>query len=221
MTSGGLALQRDEAWSFVGDKGNKQWIWLSSTLTDNDITTTAPQSSGGGILIITAPTAQDAITLLQGDSDIISRSGAAAGCTLTFTRFFSDPTLLGDAIDFDGKDQVELNASGAPSSGTVTTPDTSFLQNGLADLPEGILNTKSLIANSCVARNADGSSSFNITGAGGLPDSPGNMTAEYPTGDVKPIPGTGDNWQPGDSIIEPQGIYELPNGELILSHGCQ
>jgi len=24
-----LTLQCDEAWSFVGDKGNKQWIWLA------------------------------------------------------------------------------------------------------------------------------------------------------------------------------------------------
>ena len=26
---GRLTIQCDEAWSFVGDKGNKQWIWLA------------------------------------------------------------------------------------------------------------------------------------------------------------------------------------------------
>ena len=26
---GKLTLQCDEAWSFVGSKGNKQWIWLA------------------------------------------------------------------------------------------------------------------------------------------------------------------------------------------------
>ena len=153
------------------------------------------------------------------DSDIISSSGSAVGGNITLTRLFSEPTPPGSALNFDGNNQVDVNASGAIASGTITTPDTSFLQNSLADLPEGILNTESLIAGSCVARNDDGSSSFNITGSEGLRDRPGNSTTGYDTGDAQPIPEEG--WQPGDLIVEPQGVYQLPDGELVLSHACQ
>lgn len=34
---GKLILQCDEAWSFVGDKGNKQWIWLALDVTTREI----------------------------------------------------------------------------------------------------------------------------------------------------------------------------------------
>ncbi|MGB3615417.1 MAG: filamentous hemagglutinin N-terminal domain-containing protein, partial [Elainellaceae cyanobacterium] len=212
---------------------------------NSDVTTTAPEASGGDVFINAASNAENSLTTLEGDSDIttnslgnggnitiggsaiiafddsdiISSSGAANGGNITLTRFLSEPTPPGNAVDFDGNNQVDLNASGALSSGTITAPDTSFLQNSLADLPEGILNTESLIAGSCVARNEDGSSSFNITGAEGLRDRPGNATTGYDTGDAQPIPEEG--WQPGDPIVEPQSIYQLPNGELVLSHACQ
>ena len=95
-----------------------------------------------------------------------------------------------------------------------------FIRNSLNNLPEGVINTESLIANSCVVRNEDGSSTFIITGAEGLGDRPGNPSPTlYPTGDVQSIPGEG-SWQPGDPIIEAQDVYQLPNGELVISHSC-
>jgi len=214
-------------------------------LTDSDIRTAATNSSGGDIRINTAQTTQNALTILDGDSDIttnslgdggniiiggagivafddsdiISSSGSADGGNITLATFFSETTPPGNAIDFDNNSQVDLDASGALASGTITTPDTSFLQNSLADLPEGILNTENLIANSCVVRNEDGST-FVITGSGGLPERPGNTSTEYATGAAQPVPGV-EGWQPGDPIVEPQGVYQLPNGELLLSHSCQ
>ncbi|MEO0406263.1 MAG: filamentous hemagglutinin N-terminal domain-containing protein [Cyanobacteria bacterium P01_A01_bin.135] len=214
-------------------------------LVDSDISTAARQSSGGNITINTLPNTQGSFTRLEGDSDIttnsqgnggniiiagnaiialddsdiVSRSDSARGGNITLTRLLSEPTPPGNADDFDGNDQVDLNASGAIASGTITLPDTSFIQNSLADLPEGIINTESLIAGSCVVRNEDGSSTFTITGAGGLRDRPGTTTTNYPTGEVQPLPVEG--WQPGDRIVEPQGVYQLPNGEIVLTHACQ
>ena len=34
---GKLTLQCDEAWSFVGNKGNKQWIWLALDVITKEI----------------------------------------------------------------------------------------------------------------------------------------------------------------------------------------
>ncbi|UBF25599.1 hypothetical protein K9N68_29180 [Kovacikia minuta CCNUW1] len=27
-------------------------------------------------------------------------------------------------------------------------------------------------------------------------------------------------WKPGDPIVEPQGVYQLPNGQLVMSREC-
>lgn len=32
-----MTLQCDEAWSFVGNKGNKQWLWLALDVTSREI----------------------------------------------------------------------------------------------------------------------------------------------------------------------------------------
>ncbi|MEO0406119.1 MAG: hypothetical protein AAF289_02085, partial [Cyanobacteria bacterium P01_A01_bin.135] len=215
-------------------------------LDSGDVTTAAANNSGGNILINAAPEAQSAISQLRGDSDIttdsqgdggnitirgagivafddsdiVSRSRDASGGDISLNAFFSESSPPGDANDFDDNRQVDLNAAGALAPGIIATPDTSFIQNSLADLPENILIPDDLIANSCIARNEDGSSSFVITGGGGLPEQPGSTTAEYATGDVQPIPDA-EGWHPGAPIIEPQGVYQLPNGELVLSHSCQ
>ncbi|MEG4218926.1 IS1 family transposase [Microcoleus sp. Pol14C4] len=36
-TQGQLAVQMDELWSFVDDKGNKQWVWLAQDVTTREI----------------------------------------------------------------------------------------------------------------------------------------------------------------------------------------
>jgi large exoprotein involved in heme utilization and adhesion len=111
-----------------------------------------------------------------------------------------------------------------------TTPDVSFIQNSLTELPENQLNTDSLLANSCIVRrNQPTRGSFTVTGTGGLPQHPGDAQASsFPTVDVETLPGDGTtsntnpnrSWQQGDPIVEPQGVYRLPNGKLVLSREC-
>jgi insertion element IS1 protein InsB len=36
-TQGQLTVQMDELWSFVDDKGNKQWVWLAQDVTTREI----------------------------------------------------------------------------------------------------------------------------------------------------------------------------------------
>ncbi|MEO1523089.1 MAG: hypothetical protein AAFU78_20260, partial [Cyanobacteria bacterium J06633_2] len=248
-------LQLGDSHSIQGDAGNIFiTVDGSLTLRDSDITTEAVAFSGGEITIragnIRLLGDSDIQTFVQNgvesggditltadsiiafdDSDILAfaADGRGGNITLNTLAFFGenfDPEAsANDPIEtLDNNDRVDINASGAVN-GVITLPDVSFVQNSLNDLPEGIINTEALIVNSCVIRNEDGSSTFIITGSGGLGDRPGNAGALiYSTGDVQNVADDSNvvrhEWQAGDPIIEPQSVYELPNGELVLSHEC-
>ncbi|WNZ26253.1 filamentous hemagglutinin N-terminal domain-containing protein [Leptolyngbya sp. NK1-12] len=184
---------------------------------DSDIRTQVNQGEGsGGNITLSA----DAIVAFD-DSDIVTRAPEGQGGNIRFDT----PAFFGEAYIPDTRaaenNQVEVDASGV-RSGVVTAPDVSFIQNSLADLPTSAINTDQLLANSCIARTETGGT-FLITGTGGLPAAPGNDAASaYPTGEVRAIPTeeAPTDWQPGDPIVEPQGVYRLPDGRLVMSRDC-
>jgi filamentous hemagglutinin family protein len=195
---------------------------------DSDITTNVNQGrSQGGNITLTA----DSI-LAFADSDILAfaRDGRGGNVTLNTPAFFGEnyqsvssntnPDLL------DGNDRVDINATGSVSSGQIVLPDVSFIQNSLTNLPETAIDPDQLLANSCIARTEQGGT-FLITGSGGLPTRPGDAPlSAYPTGAIRAIPAiqseaTPSQWQMGDPIQEPQSVYQLPDGRLVLSRECQ
>jgi large exoprotein involved in heme utilization and adhesion len=124
---------------------------------------------------------------------------------------------------------VDISASGNLANGSISIPDVSFIQNNLTELPAIQLNTETILANSCIARSSPGEGTFNITGAGGLPSRPGNTSAStFPNGSVQSLRGRESNsislshrsWQIGDRIMEPQGVYRLADGRLVMSREC-
>lgn len=168
------------------------------------------------------------------DSDILAfaRDGRGGNITLNTPAYFGSnfqaTSLDADPDSLDGNNRADINATGAVS-GVITLPNVSFIPNSLVELPENAINTASLIANSCVARSRDSEGTFIITGAGGLPVRPGDASVSpYSTGTVRTVPtdelsessGASRPWRKGDSILEPQGLYQLENGELILSRKC-
>ncbi|NEQ97093.1 MAG: filamentous hemagglutinin N-terminal domain-containing protein [Cyanothece sp. SIO2G6] len=180
---------------------------------------------GGGNIILSA----DSILAFE-DSDILAFADEGQGGDITldtiafFGENFTTASLNQNPDELDGNDRVDINATGA-FSGTVTLPDLSFIRNSLNTLPDTLVDPDTLIANSCVVRSEAGRSTFIITGAGGLPQQPGDSgVANYPTGDIQSIPddssSTAPQWHIGHPIIEPEGVYQLPNGELILTHPC-
>jgi hypothetical protein len=108
---------------------------------------------------------------------------------------------------------------------TLNTPDVDP-SRGLAQLPQNLIETNRILANSCIVRRrGEAQGSFLITGNGGLPQRPGEPAAPwFPTGDVQPIPDPrSPNHRPSSShapILEIDGIYQLPSGQVILSREC-
>ena len=113
----------------------------------------------------------------------------------------------------------ELGVSGVTN---INTPDNSSIQNSFTGLSPNVIDTNALIANSCISRGTKRQeNSFTITGSGALRYSPGNgFVSAYTTGDVRSVEPTSRPWKKGDPIIEPTGLYRLPNGQLILSRSC-
>ncbi|MBN8564839.1 MAG: filamentous hemagglutinin N-terminal domain-containing protein [Leptolyngbya sp. UWPOB_LEPTO1] len=121
----------------------------------------------------------------------------------------SEPTNLSDITA----------SSGVGFSGTVTlaTPDTDELQNNLGQLPQISIDTNVLLSNSCIVRNHR-NGTFYITGTGGLPTTANDLSI-YSTGTIQPVnpPSTGNQKA---AIVEPQGVYPLANGQLVMSREC-
>ena len=68
---------------------------------------------------------------------------------------------------------------------------------------------------------------FYFKGSGGLRARPGNAPlSTYSTGSVSNLPeqelSTQQRrpWKKGDSIVEPQGMYQLPNGKIFMGNEC-
>jgi filamentous hemagglutinin family protein len=202
---------------------------------DSNISTSVVSGAGGGGDIkLTA----DSILAFD-DSDIFAFAQDGKGGNITFDTpaFFGEnyrPATPGtNPLTLEENNRVDINASGAVS-GVIVLPDTSSIQNNLSKLPQNAIDTNALIANSCIARrNQQQNGSFFITGSGGVPVRPGDTPLpSYSTGDVQPVPSeiestklpsstpTKRRWQLGDPVVEPSGVYELPNGKLVLGKEC-
>jgi filamentous hemagglutinin family protein len=196
---------------------------------NSDIRTDLSNSdSRGGNIFLTA----DRIIALE-DSDILAFAPEGQGGDIIFnTRAIFSDSLFNPAQTSTDRNSLQLlnnngrsdiNASGVVSGNIIGVPDISFIQNGLTELQNNTIDTNALIANSCIARSPKQEGSFIITGTGGLPTRPGEAVASsYPTGDVQNI--SNDNaasdWRKGDQIVEPEGVYRLANGDLVMSREC-
>ncbi|MHC5823111.1 MAG: filamentous hemagglutinin, partial [Nostoc sp.] len=113
----------------------------------------------------------------------------------------------------------ELGVAGTIS---INAPDTSSIKNSFTELSP-VIDTNALIANSCISRGTKRQeNSFTITGSGALTNNrPDNvLVSNYTTGEVRGVEITSRPWKKGDPIIEPQGLYRLNNGQLLLSREC-
>ncbi|PIG94619.1 hypothetical protein [Gloeocapsopsis sp. IPPAS B-1203] len=122
---------------------------------DSDIRTDLTSSAGsGGNINLTANS-----IIAFDDSDILAFApeGQGGNITLNTPVFFGFGYRPGASETnyaiLDGNNRVDVNASGAIASGNITTPDTTFVQNSLTELPEDVLdaNTPVAIANKVIS----------------------------------------------------------------------
>ncbi|MGQ4650098.1 two-partner secretion domain-containing protein [Lyngbya aestuarii] len=194
---------------------------------DSDIRTDVASGVGGGGNI----TLRADSVIAYDDSDILAfaQDGRGGDITLNTPAFFGEnfqPAPKNtNPKTLDDNDRVDVNATGAVE-GNIDLPDVSAIQNGITPVKDNLINTEELIASSCIARTEQPESTFYITGTGGFAERPGDaQTSIFPLGTIRNIPSDSDTppsrtWQEGDPIIEPQGVYRLPNGELVLSREC-
>lgn len=214
MRNGDIVTQAQQS-----DGGNISVISLGSApivlLEDSDIATDS-LGNGGNITL-------DSVVITFDDSDILARSFDARGGNITLGPFFSDTLPFGAVSPTENNARVDVSADGQLASGAITTPNTSFIQNSLNQLPALVTDPSTLIAGSCIARTDNNQGAFVATGSGGLAARPGDgVISSYPTGSVQPLPATEPQavWQPGDPIVEPTGAFSLPDGRLVLAREC-
>ncbi|BAY72736.1 filamentous hemagglutinin N-terminal domain-containing protein (plasmid) [Anabaena sp. FACHB-709] len=196
---------------------------------NSDIRTDLSGGNGkGGDISLTA----DIIIALE-DSDILAFAPEGQGGDIRFnTRaVFSDSLYSPRQTTSDrnslqslsNNNRSDINATGTVSGNIIGVPDISFIQNGLTELENNPIDTNALIANSCIARSPKQEGTFIITGTGSLPHRPGEAAASsYPTGDVQSVTNNSaaSSWKKGELIVEPQGVYRLANGDLVMSREC-
>ncbi|NEO95345.1 MAG: S-layer family protein [Moorea sp. SIO3G5] len=191
---------------------------------DSDITTSvfSGADNGGNITITT-----DSLIAFA-DSDILAFARDGRGGDITFTTpiffgFAFRPAPKGtDPATLDNNNRVDINASGAVD-GVITLPNLDFIENSLTELPENLIDTDNLLANSCIVRTSEQEGKFIITGGGNLPTRPGDASvSRYPTGEVRMVTSESASrpWQKGDPIVEATGVYQLPNGHLVMGREC-
>lgn len=190
---------------------------------DSDIRTNVSQGQGGGGDIELAAD----LILAFADSDILafSADGAGGDITLNTPAFFgegfqSSPQLTTqqELEALDGNGLVDINATGSIASGNISLPDVSFIENSLNELSAELVSTEALTAGSCIASASDAQGTFVVTGSEGLPQQPGEQTlSSFATGVVQSLPDVAAS----TTLQEAQGVYQLADGRLVLSHHCR
>ncbi|WP_204137509.1 filamentous hemagglutinin N-terminal domain-containing protein [Halomicronema sp. CCY15110] len=177
---------------------------------DGDITTDS-FGNGGNITL-------NSIVVAFDDSDILARSEDARGGNITLGPLFSETLPIGAVSPVEGNNRVDISADGRIASGNISTPDVSAVENSLNELSGDLVDTAALTAGSCIARSDDAEGSFVVTGGEGLPQRPGgDNISVYPTGTVQTVPETA----AANTLQEPQSVYRLADGRLVLSHECE
>ncbi|QLE41829.1 filamentous hemagglutinin N-terminal domain-containing protein [Nostoc sp. C052] len=185
------------------------------------ISTTAGRSQAGGDGGNININSKFIVAIPKEDSDIKANAytGSGGRVQINSQGIFGIESRPKPTEKSDITASSELGVSGTTN---INAPDTSSIQNSFTGLSPNVIDTNALIANSCIVRSPKQKGTFFITGSGGLRNSPGDgLISNYSTGEVRNVEPTSRTWKKGDAIVEPQGLYRLADGRLILSRECQ
>ncbi|MCC5600729.1 filamentous hemagglutinin N-terminal domain-containing protein [Nostoc favosum] len=186
------------------------------------ISTTAGRSQAGGDGGNININSKFIVAIPEENSDISANaySGTGGNVQINSQGIFGIESRPKPTEKSDITASSELGVSGVIK---INAPDTSSIQNSFTELSANVMDTDALIANSCISRSPKQEGTFFITGSGGLRNSPGDeLISIYSTGEVRSVNDkTSRTWKKGDRIVEPQGVYRLADGRLVLSRECQ
>ena len=209
--------------SLNGSGGQIQATADNILLVDGDFQTVVGFGRGsGGDIVLSA----DYVIALE-DSDLLSFSadGRGGSIDLSQTTLFSqdlnsvsvDPNNRLEFIALNGNERADVNATGGVESGQILINDASFIINNLAELPSSLVDTEALVTSACITERQNDTSTFTVRGSDRTPLSPTDpLSNNYSLGAVQTIPET-----QGQTIQEPEAIYQTADGRLLMSHRCQ
>ena len=213
--------------STVSGRGGNITLAITDNLILNDnslISAEATNNADGGNVNIDT---DFIIAFPNQNNDIIASAEDGVGGNINI-RAESQLSIEERPLDPQTNDINASSDFGLDGSISLKVLEVNPLQ-GTVELSDSLMNTDELVANSCVVPSGGQRGTFIITGAGGLLVRPGDASVSpYPTGTVRTVlndelsssSGASRSWQKGDPIVEPQGVYQLENGQLILSRKC-
>jgi filamentous hemagglutinin family protein len=226
INSGNLRLDNKAAIAAVTNSGNGGNISLTSRNLlllrhNSNISTNAGLTKSGGNGGNININAKYIVAVPKENSNISGDSfeGSGGNVRINSQGIFGIEARPKPTEKSDITASSELGISGVIN---INAPDISSIQNTLTDLSSNLINTNTLLSNSCMARSIKRQeNSFTIKGSGALPTSrPGVLVSTYATGEVRGVETISRPWKKGDPIIEAQNVYRLKNGQLILSREC-
>ncbi|MEI2579676.1 S-layer family protein [Scytonema sp. PRP1] len=210
-----------------GEGGNIQLQMRDLLLMrrNSEITASASGTGNGGNININTPFL---VAVPNENSNIRANSVNLRGGNVTINT----NSIFGFQFRPQSTALSSITATGGNSAlnGTVRINVENFTPtSGLVELPSALVDTNTLIANSCIARNSQ-KSRFIITGSGSLPTLPDELVnSGFPTYELVPstsdlpigIQQSNNSNQLHAAIVEPDGIYQLSNGEVVLGRSCR
>jgi hypothetical protein len=178
------------------------------------------------------------------DSDILAFGQDGTGGNVTLPIFFGQNFFSFISVP-PGTDPATLDLNGrvdVSATGQLLFSGLTFTDEIFTELPETLLNTDTLVARSCIVPVVQQDNGrFVLMGRDGLPQQPETTNSStLSIGTIRSLPdesmdeivvtnavsskepnavSTTDSHS-GDSITEPQAIYQLPDGRLVMSRDC-
>ncbi|MGB7249607.1 MAG: filamentous hemagglutinin N-terminal domain-containing protein [Phormidesmis sp.] len=180
------------------------------------LVTPAPGLGDGGNVTIRVPFI---VAIPNENSDISANAFLGNGGRVDITA----QGLFGIEFREQRTDLSDITASsefGLNGIVAINAPDTSALQDGLTQLSDSLIDSDVLVATSCITRRSAQADNFIVGNSAGLPEQPNMISAtDFSTGAVQTVPAEA-AWQNNQLIVEPDAVYQLADGRLVMSRYC-
>ncbi|NEZ66403.1 S-layer family protein [Leptolyngbyaceae cyanobacterium CCMR0082] len=204
--------------NFLVDKGI---ILRWGSFINAESTNETPGSGSGGNITLDA---NFVLTFPDENSDIIANAVGGDGGNIAINAAgifgFTEQGIFQTTDELRANVSSDISASSqAGQSGSINLNADFEQTQAIDELPDNFINADQLVASSCIARSNNADSAFVITGNDGLPQQPTETLglSSYDTGTVQLSPEA----DVSQTLQEPEGIYQLADGRLVMGHRCK